>query len=66
MDIKMKFDQFLVKYPVQEKDSIWDEHSSRFRGFWKNRIMASDGVELTTDEMDQVLLILDKSSWRSM
>ena len=54
------FQQFIERYPVEEKRAIWQSQSLSFRDFWKHRMMAPGRMELTDAEKDDVIRILDR------
>ncbi|MBN1182282.1 MAG: hypothetical protein JXB49_08350 [Bacteroidales bacterium] len=58
-DLKELFNSFLINYQEGVKNKIWEEQSLRFRKFWNERIIKASDMELTDDELDAVIKILD-------
>ena len=52
--------QFLSQYDAPAKDAIWKNHQNTFRKFWESRIRAQDTPELSDDECDEIIRILDR------
>jgi len=50
--------EFPKIYNISESKKIWKEQSERFRDFWENKIMNSEG-KLSEDEMIPAIQILD-------
>jgi len=57
--IKEIFDTFLKSYPEEQKSSLWTIQSTNFRKFWNERIIIPDSQELTEQEIDEIVRILD-------
>jgi 5-methylcytosine-specific restriction protein B len=53
------FSSFMNNYPEEQKNQIWEEQSLRFRTFWDDRIMNPSSPELTDDDIDKIIRILD-------
>lgn len=60
MDMKNAFAGFIDRYSASEKDKIWAEQSVKVRTFWSQRINTPGTPDLTEEEMDPILRILDK------
>ena len=58
-NLKELFESFLKDYQEEMKNNIWTSQSSRFKEFWDGKIMKSDGQELTDQEIDDIVRILD-------
>jgi len=52
---------FLQGYDAAAKDDIWKRHSSAFREFWTNRVMAPGTDALSDEECDKIIRILDRN-----
>jgi hypothetical protein len=59
-EISQLFSEFVKKYDVREKEKIWESHRNKFRKFWNDRILTTDGNDLTDDEIDEIVRILDR------
>lgn len=57
--LKKLWDDFIKEYDEAGIDTIWAEQSQRFREFWENRIISNDRRELSDEEIDGIILILD-------
>lgn len=55
------FNNFLVGYDPELKDSIWAKQSQQFKDFWNNKILSGEKGELNDAEIDQIIKILDKN-----
>lgn len=62
VEIKKILEEFLSHYDEKKSDAIWAEQSDRFRKFWESRIILNNKVPLTDDEIDAIILILDKNA----
>ncbi|MEK7549061.1 MAG: endonuclease NucS domain-containing protein [Patescibacteria group bacterium] len=60
-EIIRNFQAFLEDYNEEENRNLWIRQSQKFKDFWNNRIMANGG-ELTDDEIDAIVLILDSKA----
>lgn len=58
-EVKKIFSSFMLNYPEEKKNKIWEEQSLRFRTFWDDRIMNTSSPELTDDDIDKIIRILD-------
>ena len=52
--------KFLAEYDAEGKDSVWRKHQQRFRNFWESRIRSGTETELTDEECDEIIKILDR------
>lgn len=52
------FDTFLINYDEKSKTEIWQKQSQIFRDFWNKKIL-KETHELTIDEVDEIIRILD-------
>lgn len=59
--VQKAFDEFIQNYDHQAKDLIWQEQSAFFQDFWKNKVLAKNRSEIKDSDIDQIVLILDKS-----
>ena len=57
-NIKSLYEDFIQKYN-SNIESIWDKKSIEFRNFWQNKILNSYDGDLTDDEIDTIVRILD-------
>jgi 5-methylcytosine-specific restriction enzyme B len=57
--IKELFDLFLKEYDEESKKRIWRDQSSQFQRFWDERIMSQRSIDLTDEEIDLIIRILD-------
>jgi hypothetical protein len=60
VNIKAKYEDFLRNYHV-DKDKVWNERSSKFRDFWENKIISNSKVDITDEEIDGIVQILDSN-----
>ena len=58
-DIGTIFSSFMNNYPEEQKNKIWEDQSLKFRNFWDDRIMNSSSPELSDDDIDEIIRILD-------
>lgn len=60
-----KFSSFLTEfdgiYDSSKKQIIWKELSARFREFWTNRVMSGDGDQITDEDCDKIIKLLDRN-----
>jgi len=56
--VKILFKNFASNYDQKKSQIIWDKQSRQFKDFWNGRVM-EDKDELTTEEMDHIIRILD-------
>lgn len=59
IEIIKSFESYLENYQAEEKVKTWTYQSSRFKEFWNNRLINQDGPELSVDELDSIIKILD-------
>ena len=57
-NIKSMYEDFIKKYKT-DIETIWDKKSTDFRNFWQNKILNSYDGDLTNDEIDPIIRILD-------
>ena len=62
MNIVTLFKQFLESYNEEEKDEIWGEQSERFKNFWDNKVGDSAVSEIDDEDIDDIVLLLDKNA----
>ena len=53
---------FSEKYNFEFKEKIWEEKSNQFRKFWEEKIMSDESQDLTDEELDQIIKILDRNA----
>lgn len=62
---EVKFSSFLTEfdgnYDSSKKQIIWTELSAKFREFWTNRVMGSDSDQITDEDCDKIIKILDRN-----
>jgi len=61
-EISKLYADFIQQYDAREKEKIWESHREKFQRFWNDRIISSSGEELTDDEIDEIVRILDRSA----
>ncbi|MBI4669270.1 MAG: hypothetical protein HY747_08800 [Elusimicrobia bacterium] len=61
-EILRRFKEFLVNYPEDECDAIWQKQSNFFREFWAKRIMDTKSPDPNEAEIDQIVKILDRNA----
>lgn len=59
-EISKLYADFIRKYDAKGKDKIWESHRVTFRRFWNDRILSSSGEDLTDEEIDEIVRILDR------
>jgi hypothetical protein len=59
-EISKLFVDFIQQYNAKEKEVIWESHRDTFRRFWNDRILSSSGEDLTDEEIDEIVRILDR------
>lgn len=59
-EIKTYFEKFIKDYDENSKNEIWKNHNQKFIAFWNNRIFNKKSSELSDQEIDEVIKILDK------
>lgn len=52
--------KFLSTYDAAGMDAIWSEHSRTFRQFWTEKILKTPAEQISDDECDRVIRILDR------
>ena len=57
-NIKSLYEDFIQKYK-SNIETIWDNKSAEYRTFWQNKILNSYEGDLTDDEIDLIVRILD-------
>lgn len=60
-EIRSLFSDYIKSFDEQKINQVWEEQSERFRTFWGTRIMTK-GKPLTDEEIDDIVLILDKNA----
>lgn len=60
-DLLSRYQKFLSTYREAEKDRKWSELSASFRRFWDTKIVNGNTKDLTDDELDSVIRILDRN-----
>ena len=51
--------KFLESYNAPAKDAIWQQHSTKFRSFWSDRVLAKGMGTIPDDVCDTVIRFLD-------
>jgi len=59
--LKELFETFLNNYQEETINNIWVTQRSRFRGFWDKKILRPESDELTEQEIDDIVRILDSN-----
>jgi len=57
--LKQQVPAFLKQYDAPSKDAIWSGHSSKFRSFWNNQVLASNSDPISDERCDEIVRILD-------
>jgi hypothetical protein len=55
------FIDFQKAYDAKTKDGIWQEHSQKFRKFWRNTIIEGTADAISDTECDTIIRILDRN-----
>ena len=55
------FNKFMAEYDAESKSTIWSEQSKTFKKFWTNKIISCKPENLTDDDIDVVVKILDRN-----
>lgn len=58
-NIKNQFIIFIRNYDAAEKDKLWLALSSKFKTMWTDRIVSSPEKEISEEEIDEIISILD-------
>ncbi len=61
-DLIDRFNLFIEQVNVDEINTVWSMQSSKFRDFWKNKIMDNSYSPLSDSDIDEIILILDKKA----
>lgn len=61
-EIKERFREFTKSFDQPQSDALWQKQSNRFRDFWNQKIMLKEGGSLTDEEIDEIILILDRNA----
>ena len=54
--------EFLSTFDFEASDRIWVEQSNQFKTFWKDRILSDDLGEISDDDCDKIVRILDQKA----
>ena len=57
-DIKLLYENFIKNYN-KDIETKWEELSANFKDFWENKILNGAKEDLTDDEIDKIVRILD-------
>lgn len=57
-NVRPLYEEFIQKYKI-DIETVWDSKSKEFRNFWKNKILNNSKGELTDDEIDLIVRMLD-------
>ena len=58
-EIKKLYDEFIKSYEAISRDKIWLTLSKKFQTFWYEKIVSDTTTKLETDEIDEIVRILD-------
>ena len=61
-EIKSLFEEFLDDYDAEQINLIWSQQSSKFKGFWNNKIINPNHKTLQEGEIDEVVRFLDSKA----
>lgn len=61
MSIGNLFNEFIQSYNSKAMDAIWLKQSKKFQSFWLDKIIAKTASKLTDDQIDEIVMILDRS-----
>lgn len=56
-----QWEKFSENYNFELKEKVWADKSNQFQAFWNQRIIPDNG-ELTNDEIDEIVCILDRNA----
>ena len=59
--LKDLFNSFLENYKEEIINDVWLKQRSQFRDFWENKILHPENTELTQQEIDFIVRILDSN-----
>jgi len=57
--IKNLYDDFIKSYPAKTQDELWLKLSKKFQEFWYEKIVSEKSKQLSVDEIDEIVRILD-------
>jgi hypothetical protein len=62
VELLKQWQNFSSGYNFELKENIWEEKSKQFGSFWTERILPDDSVELSDEELDKIIQILDRNA----
>jgi hypothetical protein len=61
-EVMKLYEEYLAQTDADKINHIWDEKSREFRDFWHSKIMNKEVKEISDEEIDKIVLILDRSA----
>lgn len=61
-ELRAQVAPFVASYDAESQDMIWDGLSATFQDFWHNRVMASGDEQISSDDCDPIIRILDRNA----